>query len=125
MLAIQKKLIEIERGCQRYFPILYSLKSHTQLHLTERDKVLCGDKQTWMKDEKENTEIFLCPTCEGTHKTLLQTTKECAENELDFLRFRANYLVLVINYDDFMIRIDERISELNQKIEFCEKELER
>jgi hypothetical protein len=119
MLAIQKKLIEIDKGCRKH---IFSIDPEIKGALLETD---CGYTNKLGKR-------YLCSTCEATRKTLLQTTKECAENELRLVN-KLDDIWSESGVEDhngiLLNRIHtilcNRFRELNKTIEFCEKELSK
>jgi len=143
MLAIQDKLIEIDKGCG---VLLMTQDSY------------CGKI---VRCDNTLGEVRYCKGCQATRKTLLQTTKECAENTLSKIKSKEKHGIIIIDVkkvDDAMVEralnpskqqekeIEEEQLEiklkthaisirnqlcqdlinelkLNQTIEFCKKEL--
>jgi len=116
MLEIEQKLIEIEKS------ILEQVENNWwQL---KDCQVICDeayiDKEGKFHDEVEKDEDFYPERAlkEATRKTLLQTTKECAENELEHL----DYVIREINIDNITLEnvIHTRIMNLKQTIDFID-----
>jgi len=87
-------------------------------------RVISGDSKQTVKSES----IFLCPVCQASLKTFIQTSLFWAKNELEFLqKIKSNMQDLVRNdaishhvFTGFMF-IQVEIEELNQIIKECEQ----